>query len=352
MSLLKPAANRTAFIKVGIFGFEGSGKTRTAAEIAIGLTKQIGGTKVAFFDTEKGSDFHVERFKSAGIELFSHKSRAFIDLCDIIREAERGGYSFLIIDSITHVWRELVDSYLKKSSRKFLSMKDWGILKTEWTQFTDLYVNSKLHIAMLGRAGHQYETEVDENGKDQIHKSGTKMKAESEAAYEPDLLLEMLRVPLSKENGDPDQHGFVNRCVVLKDRTDQMNGTVIDFPKFENFAPVISALNLGGVHLGADLTRTSEGMFSNSDRSYVELAKRKEIAIEELADLVTLAGLNGTSKESVAQRTRAMVDIFGGSGSKYIESLELTPLQVGIEKFKTQFHLNKPAAVDAIDQAL
>lgn len=340
MGLLKPAVNQTAYLKTGLLGFEGSGKTRTAVEMAIGMTKLVKGTKVAFFDTEKGSDFHIERFKAEGLELFAYKSKAFTDLCDIIREAEREKYSFLIIDSITHVWQELTQSYLKKKGRNFISIKDWGILKAEWSQFTDLYVNSKIHIAMLGRAGHVYDTSEDDDGKQQTYKSGTKMKVEGETGFEPDLLLEMLRIPKSHESKNKDEKGFINRCVVLKDRTDTMNGMEIDFPSFKSFEPVMKFLNIGGDHVGTDNTRNSGAMFGSPDRSYAEQSKRKEIAIESLSDALTLAGLQGTAKESVAQRTKLLVDTFGGSGKTFIENIELDKLLDGISKIKTQFNLH------------
>ena len=63
MALLKKAQNQTAFLKAGIMGFQGSGKTYTAVDLAIGLTKLSKGTKVAFYDTETGSDFHIKKFE-------------------------------------------------------------------------------------------------------------------------------------------------------------------------------------------------------------------------------------------------------------------------------------------------
>lgn len=353
MGLLQPARNMTAYLKTGLLGFEGSGKTRTAVEISIGMTKLVKGTKVAFFDTEKGSDFHIERFKAEGIDLFSVKSKSFVDLVDTIREAEKNGFSFLIIDSITHVWRELVDSYLKKMNRKQLRMQDWGVLKSEWAQFTDAYVNSKLHIAMLGRAGHEYDMDEDEDGKMQIHKAGTKMKVETETGFEPDLLLEMMRVRKSAESGDKNDKGFINRCVVLKDRTDTMNGMIVDFPTFKSFEPIMKFLNIGGEHVGTDPTRNSSGLFQNPDRSWSEMQKRKEIAIEELSDVLTLSGLAGTSAEAKSKRTKLLVDVLGGSGTAYIESLSLDALLEGISKIKNQFkiglktEINNEAAEDA-----
>jgi hypothetical protein len=349
MALLKLAVNQTAYLKTGILGFEGSGKTRTAVEIAIGMTKLVKGKKVAFFDTEKGSDFHIERFKAEGIELFSVKSKAFIDLVDTIREAEKAGFSFLIIDSISHVWRELTESYLKRKKRDRLSMADWGVLKQEWAQFTDAYVNSKLHIAMLGRAGYEYAFSEDDDGKMQIHKSGTKMKVEGETGYEPDLLLEMSRVRKSDETGNLEDKGFINRCTVLKDRTDTMNGSVIDFPSFKSFEPIMKFLNIGGEHVGTDEARNSQAMFGNPDRSWAEAQKQKEIEIERLSDVLTLAGLKGTSGEVVAKRTKLLVDVFGGSGQTFIANLKLEALIEGIDKIKNQFNIGLKAAAKAED---
>lgn len=333
MALLRPATNGTAFLKLGVFGFEGAGKTRTAVEIAIGMTKLVKGTKVAFFDTEKGSDFHVKRFQEEGIQLDRIKARSFVDLLDVIREAERGGYSFLIIDSITHVWQELTNSYLKKKRKDRLSMPDWGILKGEWAQFTDLYVNSKLHIAMLGRAGHNYETSEDEDGKMQIHKDGTKLKAEAETGFEPDLLIEMSKVR------KPDGKGFINRATVLKDRSDKLNGMSFDMPTFATFKPVVDFLNIGGEHQGTDTTRNSQEMFGNPDRSVTERMRQMDISLEKLKDTLILAGLDGSSAEVKGKRTKVLVDLFGGSGETHLKGLKLEMLNEGIAKIQEQFKI-------------
>lgn len=348
MALLKPATNQTAFLKVGTLGFEGSGKTRTAVELAIGMTKQVKGTKVAFFDTEKGSDFHIERFKKAGIELHVVKSKSFKDLVDTIWEAEKNGYSFLIIDSITHVWRELTDSYLRtQTRRKHLTMKDWGVLKSEWAQYTDGYVNSKLHIAMCGRAGHEYDIGEDDDGNQEIRKSGTKMKVETETGYEPDLLIEMIKVPNSevmkdkKGKTDRKAKGWVNRAVILKDRTDLMNGAHIDYPTFKHFEPIVKFLNIGGEHVGTSV-RNSDSMFGSPDRSWSEEQKRKEIAIEQLSDLLIQAGLSGTSKDAVQKRTDMLVRHLGGSGQTHIKNLALETLLYGIKQIREESKVEAP----------
>ena len=331
--LLKPAVNSSAYLKLGIMGFEGSGKTRTAIEIAIGMTKLVKGKKVAFFDTEKGSDFHIARFKAEEIQFDRIKSKSFVDLIDVIREAERGQYSFLIIDSITHVWRELTDSYLKKKRKDRLSMPDWGVLKTEWSQFTDLYVNSKVHIAMLGRAGHNYEMSEDEDGKMQVHKEGIKMRVEAETGYEPDLLIEMEKIR------KPDGKGFINRATVTKDRTDTLNGMTFDSPTFKSFEPIMKFLNIGGEHEGSVNVQSSQIMFGNPDRSLTERMRQMDISLGKRRDTHILAGLDGSSAEVKGKRTKVLVDLFGGSGETHLKGLKLEMLNEGIAKIQEQFKI-------------
>lgn len=348
MGLLKPAMNQTAFLKLGVLGFEGSGKTYTAVEFAIGMAQKKNATKrVAWFDTEKGSDFHIERFKKAGIELHVVKSRSFMDLIETIREAEAGKYDFLIIDSITHVWRDLVDSWLKTKKRNFLTMKDWGVLKSEWSVYTDLYVNSSLSIAMLGRAGHEYDMSEDEDGNQEIKKSGTKMKVETETGFEPDLLLEMYKAPkttstiVKGKKVSKKERGFINKCVVLKDRTDTMNAREIESPKFKDFASVINFLNLGGEHHGLDTTRDSQAMFGNPDYSQVEKKRQKEIILEELSDYLTLQGLDGRSDDTKKNRILLMQEAFGSSAKAAIENLQIEKLQAGFLFIKQKLEPEK-----------
>lgn len=347
MGLLKLAENTTAFLKLGIQGFEGSGKTHLASEFAKGLTKLVKGNKVAFFDTEKGSDFHIKRFKAEGLELHVIKSRSFLDLISVIKESEENGYSFLIIDSITHVWRELTAAYMRKRNKSRLTMQDWVVLKTEWQQFTHLYVNSKVHIAMCGRAGYTYDFDEDEDGKKEIIKSGTKMKAEGETGFEPDLLIETYTVPIAETLNDKkakkNAKGFINRCVVIKDRSDTINSQIFEEPTFKDFSSVIEFINLGGMHEGTDETRTSDALIDTPDRSWAERGKLVEITLEQIKETFILNDLDGTSADAKKRRTQLLIDCFGTSAWTAIESKKLEDLKSGLETLKSVFQLKEVA---------
>lgn len=336
MALLKPATNGTAYVKAGIMGFNGSGKTFTTTMIAIGLCKKMGIKQIAFFDTEKGSDFMKPICDKAGIELLVHKGRAFVDLISVMKEAEQAGIP-LIIDSITHIWRDLCDSYQTRMRKKFLSMADWGILKGQWKQYTDLYVNGKCHYFMLGRAGYEYEQQDNEDtGKKEIVKSGTKMKVEGETGFEPDILMEMERFYDKNDK-------LINRCWIVKDRSNTLNGTFIDFPTFESFKPFFDFINLGGEHTGIDTTRTSEQAFENPDWSYQERQKRKEIALENLQEVLILIGFSGTSADAVKKRTELLIEVFGTSSKTALENMFPDKLEEGVLKIKEKFNLVAPA---------
>lgn len=325
LSLLKPAVNQTAFLKAGLMGFAGSGKTFTAARLASGLSQRIGDKKpVAMFDTETGSDFLIPFFREAGIELLVAKTRSFRDLLTFMREAE-GVASVAIIDSISHVWKELITAYTKRLNRRNgLSFKDWGPIKDEWQQFTDLYLNSQMHVLMCGRAGYEYDFQEDEDGKKELIKTGTKMKAEGEMGYEPSLLIEMERVP--RNNGTK---GWNHLATILKDRTDLMNGQQIVNPTFESFAPVIGFLNVGGHHVGVDNTRSSEDLF-DSPESRSERKRKVEITLEIITDTLVEGGIAGTSKADKEAQIKHLKDAFGTSSWTAIKGMRLEDLQEGL----------------------
>ena len=293
--LLQKAKHTQAFLKCGMLGFQGSGKTYTAMEIAIGICKLTGIKQIAFFDTETGSDFFIEKCKENDIELLQAKTRAFKDAIDFLKECDENGY-VSIIDSITHVWRELCDSYLKKKNRTRLEFQDWNVIKTEWQEYTDLFVNSKSHAIVCGRAGFEYDYQQNEDGTKDLVKTGTKMKAESEFGFEPSLVIEMERTTeareaLEKETDRKKKQGYkpklgskwLHRAYILKDRTDTMNGQVIKQPTFKDFLPHIEKLNLGGEHLGLDTTSTSEGRFDNNgDGQWHKTRQMIKIELEEI----------------------------------------------------------------------
>ena len=330
MSLLRPAEVSSAFLKMGILGFQGSGKTKTAGKVAIGLVKymqQLGidyaSKPVAMFDTETGSDWLIPDFKTAGVPFVVAKHSSFADLLTVVKEAEAGA-SVLIIDSITHPWRELCESYMKKKQRSFLQMDDWSYLKGDhgWAQFTKLYINSKLHIIMCGRAGYEFTDYRDDNGKRQIEKTGTKMKTEGETGFEPSLLVLMEQVEDMRTNK------VSHQATVQKDRSTRLDGAQIDNPDFKDFLPHIELLNLGGRHVGVDDTGDSQHILKTEKRDWQPV--QREICIDEIGTLLSLH-YPSQSAEDKKNKLKAILKHFDATWTEIEKVMPLPDLRAGYD---------------------
>src|SRR5262249_49054911 len=149
----------------------------------------------------------------------------------------------LIVDSVTHIWRDLCASYLKRVNlarekknlppRLNLEFQDWNPLKEIWNdRWTAFYLNSRLHIIIAGRAGFEYDfTENEETGKKELVKPGIKMKTGGEFGFDPPLLRERERPRVPGAGA----RRIVHRATVLGDRFGLIDGRQGDNPTFEFF---------------------------------------------------------------------------------------------------------------------
>lgn len=343
MGLLQPAVNTSAFLKAGIMGKQGSGKSKTGAKILIGLIqhlKKLGipyaDKPVAMFDTEGGSDFLIPDFEAVGIPFVVAKKKSFADLIEVIKEAEAGAAG-LHIDSITHPYREMVAAYLKKKQRTFLQIDDWQYLKGDngWTQFTNLFTNSNLHIVMCGRAGDDLEQYTDQDGKRQLEKVGTKMKTEAETGFEPSLLIEMRLIEVNEREGGKRERSFVNRATVVKDRWDQINGQEFDYPTFEHFLPHISRLALGGTHVGIESTNDSQHILKTEKRDWQPV--QRKIAISEIHDLMTLMFPGQTAQDKTG-KIKTLMKHFDACWQEIEDVMPLDRLRAGYDSLHREHH--------------
>ena len=281
---------------------------------------------MGFYDTEtEGSDFVEPMFHEAGIELVPYKSRSFDKLMEFTRDCEREGA--VITSRGQHFprmegsYRSLPGSLVKTT---FLGMNDWGVLKPKWEEFTTLFLKSRLHYFLLGRAAWEYENTIDEDsGKKGIEKVGTKMAAETNMGYEPSLLLEMVR---EKEVRTAGGSMWRHDCYVLKDRTDTINGQVFPNPDFDMILPFIKRLNLGGEHRVLDESQTQ---FASQDWSYANRKKAQTIAAEELQGVLVSAFPSQSAKEKKIRLDILQV-VFGARSWTAVESMAPDTLREGI----------------------
>jgi hypothetical protein len=335
MGLLKPAKFETAFLKLGLYGLTGSGKTYTSWLIAMGLWHYLKEKlkekpkPIGFADTEAGSDFILKRFKAETDEtgFLVSKTKAFKDLLEIVRDAIKE-CSMLIVDSITHFWNEILKTYKKEHGITVISPKHWIPLKEIWREYSDLFVASPLHIIMAGRSADIWEEVPDEEGILELHKKGTRMKAEGEMGYETNLLIEMMLDRISSPTGPKDVH----RAWVIKDKFDIMNFKTFINPKFENLLPHVELLNIGGKHNAVDLSRTSKEMFEKKESRF-DYMRQKEILIEKVQTTIWLIEA-GRDDESKKARLKLLEKTFKTISFEELKEMDNERLSAGLKKLE------------------
>jgi len=356
MSIFKPVAIEQTAAKVGIFGSQGSGKTTTSALMLIGLSLTFHkGAPVFMLDTENGSDYLEPLFKLEGVPLLVGKSRAFKDMRAGLGEAEHAEACGYLVDSYSHPWTELTDTFKEKSRRKKLEFHHMAELKGLWQQWTTQMLNSPLHCVLSGRLGYVWDREEDDadGEKGDLIKLGTKMKTESEAGYEPSLLIEMegIQSDAGRVKKTKAKKGTIaHHAYVLKDRWRTLNGRTFMWPDmntykkgdwkkvFEVFAPHFKQLAIGQAttQRAMDPSRTSRALFDGGEAA--EFGRQRDIALEEIQESVA-ACFPGQTREEKLLRQTILEALVGTLSWTKVTTMPLAELQLAsatVQEFRRQ----------------
>jgi hypothetical protein len=326
-------SNNKPYLKAAFEGFAGSGKTHTAALLAIGLHRRIGSKKpVIIFDTEKASKFLEPLFRKAKIKLLVKDSRSLSDLKETMKRLRDGLADILLIDSISHVWEGFLEAYKRKVNRQDLQFQDWGVIKPAWrTEFSDPFVRDPYHIVMCGRAGYEYDSEINERGKREIFKSAVKMKVEGDTAYEPDLLLLMERIQVMR---GVNVERVVRRATILKDRSTLLDGKTFENPTYENFAPAVNLLLTNPVETSPTHQGDDAALFKTGDDKR-EYFKQKDIQLEQIEALLVMVAPGSVGKDK-QYKTKILFEAFDQCASwEAIKQLSPKGLEAGYGRIKT-----------------
>lgn len=323
--------NTKPFFKAALEGFAGSGKTYTAALIARGLYQRIGSKKpIVIFDTEKAAKFLKPMFAEANIPVLIRESKSLADLKTAMQKMREGAGDILIIDSISHIWEEYLQSYARKVKRTRLQFQDWGIIKPTWKrEFSDPFVNDEYHIIMNGRAGYEYDNEMnEETGKREIYKSGVKMKVEGETAYEPDLLVLMNRY---EEVLGKDKKVW-REATIVKDRSTLIDGKTFVNPTYKHFAPAINAMLDNPLPKDAFLQPEGDtALLFHTEEEKLTWRRERDKALEELEGLLTRIAPASTGKDK--QLKLDLLDkVFGTTSMTAISELKPEAIMDGYKK--------------------
>ena len=321
--------------------------------IALYLSKTYHNNKpVAFLDTEKGSDFLLPYYEMEGVPMLQDKTRAFVDLRNAHAEALKAGACVLITDSLTHFWTELLKTV--KGNARRLDIKKIGEAKEQWSVFTENFEISPIHWLVAGRLGHDWDNvdveDEDGNIKTELLKGGTKMKAEGDFSYEPDLVLELGAAD------DPDAADYkrlskggrvkkiaskqIHTAIVKKCRVRALNGQLFSWPDREYkqgdykkiadcFLPYFDFLNVGGEHKAFDASRTSQGLVDEANnRDFFHQKQRREIALEEIKGSLGCVWTAATGKDA-AVKLEVINELFQTHSWTAVEKLDAEALEYG-----------------------
>lgn len=314
MSIDLQPAGTPAYLKMGVFGHTGTGKTYTVARVLSQFIREFRpDSQLAMFDTEGGAEYIAPMvLEVSGKPLLVIHSPGFAELiqfADLVRE--RGFVAFC--DSITHPWRDLCDKFLaaKQSRAKggggnpdrvSIGLKDWGKIKGMWERFALKFKYDPVHWAICGREGDVWREREDEEGNKELYKAGEKMKTETEMGYEPSLLLRMELVPSGGK--------YVHRATAFKDRFGMLTGQSCDDPDIEFFRPYIERLSLGGNAVKPQETAGEIFPHAVDGPNWETILKQRAAVLEGIKDDITLAFPGQTAKEK-QQKIRVLRAAFG-----------------------------------------
>lgn len=320
-----------AYLKAGIMGGPGDGKTYTAALIAIGLHKLLkakglpeGNNPIAVLETsEMGVHWLIPMFEAAGIQLMHRKTRRFTDFGEGMRRAA-DAKMITMVDTVTGFWVELVEAHKDVLGRQTLMMEDWAQPKAQWAETMEDFKNLPGHTILCGRAGFEYgRFENEATGRMDLERTGVRMKAEGDTGYEPSLLIYMKK---QTDLSNPALPRLYHTATILKDRSCKLHGQTFDNPTFETFLPHIEGINLGGEQINPVEGNSRHIVVDpRSGRAWYD---EKNCVLDEI-DTLLANKIPGMSADDKKRRGDLLQSHFGTLSRERLRTLHLDVLTRG-----------------------
>lgn len=271
-------------LRLAIFGPSGSGKTYTSLRLGTGITGEAG--RIALIDTELGSaSKYADRFQFDVLNLLDPKVDRMIQAIQAARQ-----YEVLIIDSLTHAWKELLMQVDQLARAKYKG-NSWAA----WSEGTPL--QNKMVHTLLGFPGHiiatmrtktEWTINLDNNGKSSPTRVGLAPEQGKGIEYEFDMLME-----ISPEH-------TIN---VIKDRTGKFQDRIIQNPDEALGTEILDWLNAGEPQI-AEKTKQDLLAFASqyglTGKDIADALKKAELAFDPLSwDLMTNAVASYANRQKV-----------------------------------------------------
>lgn len=357
---LQELGGGVGYFKGGLYGNAKAGKTHTATEFAIGIRRHMKlDGPIGFFDTETGLEYVRPLIvEGTGKNPVGGKSKALGDAIDFLAECVKAKVSVAIIDSMTHIWEEVQKTFLKNinatrekrglNPKTTIEWQDRGPLNDIWQKLTDSYVNGPLHVIVCGRAANIWEMSTNDEGKKELNKIGTKMKTQSEMAYEPSFLAELAR---EQEYVDGKQIIF-RTMTVLGDRFRLLDGKQFRNPTFKDILPHIEKLTPGANNVVDTSRETQMNVTDEGNAEWNSERRQREIFCEEIQGLLT-STWPGQSAEEKKFKVDILFELLGSRAWPAISVMDSAKLKRALdampEKIKQMQEAKKSPAQQVVE---
>jgi hypothetical protein len=212
---LKKAQRTRLWLRCALFGPSGSGKTMTALRMAKGICRKMGVKEFAVIDTEaRSASKYADRFEFIVDDL---EGKTIEDYIASMAECAKAGHRVLVIDSLSHAWRELtgeVDRIAQSSTSKN-TFSPWAKATPRQKRFISAILNYPGHVIATMRSKTEWVIGEAKSGKAMPEKVALAPEQGKGIEYEFDLLVEL------------DQRHF---AFITKDRTGKFQDEILEKP--------------------------------------------------------------------------------------------------------------------------
>jgi hypothetical protein len=293
-------AERTQlYLRCALFGPSGSGKTMTALRMAKGIADKTG-CRFAFIDTEACSaSKYADRFS---FDVDNLKNKTVDGYIASMKEAQKAGYKVLVIDSLSHAWRELTEEVDRIAARSTAnnSFQAWGKVSPKQKAFVEAILNFPGHIIATMRSKTEWCIGTGKGGKMSPEKVGLAPEQGKGIEYEFDMLVELNQ-----------QH----QGTVTKDRTGKFQDEMIDKPDELFGAALYDWLSTGTAEAQqAAGTPPSDPAVENQKTEKSKTEAQNQIGGKE-ADLKT-------EGDSIISEISTVITAASGNGAAYFTEAE------------------------------
>lgn len=294
----RKAESKQAFLKLGVYGPTGSGKTFSSLLLAEGLAKHCG-KRIAYIDTESGTDFYAQEIPARPLHPKAFDFDRIVTKSLSQSNLEVGGinaecHGVVVVDSITHLWEAAIEGWSgNRTSADTIPMHAWGTIKKPYKALITALLNGQYHAIICGR---QKNVFGDDEATGEIKLLGVAMKAEGETAYEPHVLFRMIR-EIGRGKALAPVAAFVE-----KDRTGILAGKTIHLPAdqkpgftFEQLGAPLLAVMSGSAQ--PQVETVEEASTKDAEAAAEELVRMRHASAETVREFTARFQLCNTPDE-------------------------------------------------------